>query len=87
MERLKGENIPVLPLNGIICEECMAFGIDEYGVIVSFLERDTGVVLTWEDIVVVCKAYLRDTEPEPKQEQMHEISIRKVEKPARSKRI
>lgn len=46
------EHIPVLHTTGIIDGEAVAFGINQDGAIIHFIERDECVLVEWAEIVV-----------------------------------
>jgi len=62
--------VPVLPMNGVFAGECVAMGIFDNGVVVSYIERDIAILLTWDEIVLGGQKFLdtKNNEPEPERE-------------------
>lgn len=52
MIRILPEHIPVLHTTGIIDGESVAFGINQDGAIIHFIERDECILVEWAEIVV-----------------------------------
>lgn len=51
MKLINVDVVPVLPLNGIFSGECVAMGMFENGVVVSYIERDIAVLIEWDEII------------------------------------
>lgn len=51
MKRIDPNELPVLPLSGIIGEECVALGIIDDSFVISYLERDYAIAFDFEELV------------------------------------
>lgn len=51
MKRIDPNNLPVLPLSGIIGEDCVALGIIDDSFVISYLDRDYAVAFDFEELV------------------------------------
>ena len=51
MRYLKPNETPLLPLNGMLAGECVAFGAGEAGIVIQYCERDKCILVGWEEIV------------------------------------
>jgi len=52
MKHIPPSDIPQLPVQDIINEECVAYGIGEPGVIIQFMDRDDCILVEWADVVL-----------------------------------
>ena len=46
------DQVPELPVQDIINNQCVAYGVFPEGVVVHYLERDIVRLIEWEDIVI-----------------------------------
>jgi hypothetical protein len=67
MRYLKDAEIPVLPMNGLVAGETVAFGVYDPGVIVHLLESDKCLLISWEDIIVFGKEMTKAGSVPPKE--------------------
>jgi hypothetical protein len=51
MRYLKPEEIPALPMNGVVDEQMVAFGVFDPGIVIQFMDTDKCILMSWEDIV------------------------------------
>lgn len=43
--------VPVLPVKGIINDECVAMDVLDNGVLIHYITRDRALIIEWSDIV------------------------------------
>jgi hypothetical protein len=43
--------VPLLPVKGIINDECVAMDVLENGILVHYITRDKALIVEWSDIV------------------------------------
>jgi hypothetical protein len=65
MKILQSSEIPILPVKDIINNESVAFGVFDVGIIVQYMERDTGVLIEWPDIISFGSELLKVSEKKP----------------------
>lgn len=53
MINIPPDQIPELPVQEIINDQCVAYGVFPEGVLVHYLEWDLARLITWEDIVIL----------------------------------
>jgi hypothetical protein len=51
MIRIPSDKIPLLPVNDIINNESVAFGVFDQGIMVQYMDRDECILIDWFDIV------------------------------------
>lgn len=54
MKVLTAGEIPKLPTQAIVCDEMIAFGVFEVGVVIQYIEKDKCVFFDWDDVVRFC---------------------------------
>jgi hypothetical protein len=85
MKSINPDVVPVLPFNGIILDECVAIGSFENGVVVSFLEKNTAILIEWEEVVSLALIGMKD-ETKKASAALPEVIVgdtREIEKPKR----
>lgn len=55
MQKLNPDLVPVLPMNGVLNEECVAMGAFDNGIVMLYMERDEAVLITWDEIAAFGK--------------------------------
>jgi len=43
--------VPLLPVKGVINDECVAMDVLENGILVHYITRDKALIIEWSDIV------------------------------------
>jgi hypothetical protein len=51
MKELNVDVVPILPMNGVIGDECVAFGVIDSGILIHYIDREKAVIVEWDDIV------------------------------------
>lgn len=65
MRELTQEEIPKLPVQTIIGEDCVAFGVFDPGIVVQYLERDKCILIEWPDVIAFGSELLKAKTQEP----------------------
>lgn len=45
------KEIPALPENGVVNDECVSYGVGSNGVAIHFIEKDICILIEWPDII------------------------------------
>jgi hypothetical protein len=53
MKIINPDLVPLLPMSGIVCNECVAYGFVSEGIIVHYIDRNTAKLIEWADIVIL----------------------------------
>jgi hypothetical protein len=51
MKTMNQNEIPVLPVQVVVDDECVAFGVGDDGAIIQFIDRDKCILLEWLDVI------------------------------------
>lgn len=69
MNTINIDVVPVLPLNGIYAGECVAMGMFDNGVVISYLTKNVAVLHTWDELALAGIKFIEhppeEKEPEP----------------------
>lgn len=65
MRHIPQNEIPLLPAQTIFNEECIAYGVGDYGVAIHFMERDKCILIEWDDVILYGIAILKEADTSP----------------------
>lgn len=53
MKTISVDVVPELPIKDIICDECVAIGVIDSGILIHYMNQDVAKIVEWEDIVLL----------------------------------
>jgi len=51
MIQINSADVPILPVKSMIGGECVAFGINDDGIVIQYMNIDKCVFLEWADVI------------------------------------